>query len=245
MRCWEMVSRCGCLANYSIEDVMDICPISGEACSREKNFKLDEIVDGSHTPLNLCSGCANAYFNDKHLVSAPKEDKKCSCGSSLADIAKLAKLGCPKCLTTFGIMALAVIDKAQTETPVAKVDRIVAEKKNSLETFKKDLEVKLTQAIAAERYEDAAKFRDQLKTAKAICKEKDDLNKQLDEAVANGELQKAAEIKVFLVALAEGYLSQVTLASDPQPSATAARNSSQPSSLPQIADPTRLRAKFR
>lgn len=108
-------------------------------------------------------------------------NKKCqNCGQSYEDFIRTGLMGCPECYNTFADRLDLVLKKLQgsskylgrkvnSEAKKIKIDEkenkteennnIENEEKNKLE----ELNEKLKQAIKDERYEDAAKLRDEIK----------------------------------------------------------------------------------
>ena len=112
------------------------------------------------------------------------KDIKCeSCGISFDDIVNEGKLGCPKCYETFEDRLDPILKRIQgTNKHVGRLGKIGENKinikddnekenknenKNKSENKEKTklekLEENLKQAIKEERYEDAAKYRDEIK----------------------------------------------------------------------------------
>ena len=140
----------------------------------EANIRYTQIINGSRKELALCDECAaklgiekmsltmgfgnlfGDFFNDfaetaqlPELSISTAHCKKC--GLTLEDFVHTGKFGCEECY----------------DTPEQK------EYKENKEEFKEEtvdkkakLEQEMKQAIAEERYEDAAKIRDQLKEVK-------------------------------------------------------------------------------
>ena len=104
------------------------------------------------------------------------KDIKCkSCGISFDDIVNTGKLGCPECYETFESRLDPILKRIQgTNRHVGRLGKIgenkiniendnEKENKNKEESKLEKLEKNLKQAIKEERYEDAAKYRDEIK----------------------------------------------------------------------------------
>ncbi len=103
-------------------------------------------------------------------------DIKCkSCGISFDDIVNTGKLGCPDCYETFEDRLDPILKRIQgTNRHIGRLGKIEENKINiekeedkkeekKEETKLEKLEKDLKQAIKEERYEDAAKLRDEIK----------------------------------------------------------------------------------
>jgi protein arginine kinase activator len=105
----------------------NICPLTGQPCSKPKIYQITEIEDNkAKTVVSLCEDCFAIYVNQKPKVDekiakefvnevlsfvetivkeynpTPKLSKSCpKCGTSLHDISKKGKLGCIECWDWF------------------------------------------------------------------------------------------------------------------------------------------------
>ena len=130
------------------------------------------VINGKVTEEHLCPNCADNlnitsfYFPDvfssilgEKASIAPL--KRCEvCGSSFSDIKRCGKAGCSNCYTTFKDEILPTISlihgstkhiKEEIEDTKAEIDVLAAKKEE------------LKKAIIEERFEDAAKIRDEIK----------------------------------------------------------------------------------
>ena len=161
-----------------------------ERCKKNTaNTHLKSIVNGKLSEYNLCSSCAaelgygsllpNFSFNDIlggfiGSENNPSYEKKCPvCGSTFDDISKHGQVGCMNCYEVFfdrllpmiqrihgtsihkgkipGKKTLAVVP--QSETKLTQPELSAVEQKKLL----------LKNAIEEQRFEDAAKLRDEIK----------------------------------------------------------------------------------
>jgi protein arginine kinase activator len=85
-----------------------------------------------------------------------------TCGFKPNDFKKLGRFGCPQCYRTFEGMVTPMLDNMHKGTRhVGKVPHKAIERRTLLERIA-TLEADLASAIKAERYEDAARLRDEL-----------------------------------------------------------------------------------
>lgn len=162
---------------------MDNCPITGQPCPNDKNITVKQHVNGQFSSLNCCNQCfinqtniidkilnqclldtINNIVNELFLENKPQEknEKSCdNCGSTINDVCFTGKFGCHMCYETF-----------KEELKVILPQMHNGETKHIGKTPKscnlKQLEEKMSVAIKEERYEDAAKIRDQIKKLNEI-----------------------------------------------------------------------------
>lgn len=133
------------------------------------------IINGKVTEEHLCSDCAEKlnissfYFPDV-FSSILSENasltklKRCSvCGSSFSDIKRSGKAGCSNCYTTFKDEILPTISLIHGSTKHIKEETKEAKAEIDLLAVKNE---ELKKAIADERFEDAARLRDEIKSLK-------------------------------------------------------------------------------
>lgn len=125
--------------------------------------------DAHGNQLLMCDGCAN------HVTTGPTIHKMflpvllgtvlpaaqaCpSCRTTLSQLHHSSLLGCPDCYRYFREPLLATIQRLQGAT----AHRGRRPKAREKESRRKELQRQLEEAIAQERYEDAARLRDQLR----------------------------------------------------------------------------------
>ena len=109
-------------------------------------------------------------FEDFPMLFNEVKDITCkSCGLSFDDIVNNGRLGCPDCYDTFESRLDPILKRMQGEIPEKKVNvkKPVAKKakepKKDEESKIEKLEKDLKEAVKEERYEDAAKIRDEIK----------------------------------------------------------------------------------
>lgn len=150
----------------------------------EATVKFVQIENNNKTELHLCQSCAQGYasfspgFNLQNLLSSMFQqvafgqkfgqvytDKKCpTCGRGIVDIQKTGRLGCGSCYEVFQDELKPVLRRlhgSNTHTgkaplrahPTVQVTRQIA-----------DLRRKLEECVRLENYEQAAIYRDELRT---------------------------------------------------------------------------------
>lgn len=157
-----------------VKKEMHLC----EECSRK--LGITEKVDFRISSLNF-SNFFGSFFEDfstpefMPLLNEIKQLKCDSCGSTFEDIVNTGKYGCPNCYDIFEDRMDPILKKLQganrhngrlgkisdnkvkfDTNDISKVDKKSQNKLESLQT-------NLKQAIKEERYEDAAKIRDEIK----------------------------------------------------------------------------------
>ena len=148
-----------------------------EKCGkRNATVMYTQIVNGKKSSLNICSQCAageSLFDNFGSLLSfGTRPDTAVGvcpcCGMTLAEFTRKGRMGCGKCYDTFRRQAKAMLQKIHG-TPVHKVEKeqakkpeekVAAKEKSELEILKD----KLQAAIAEEKYEEAAKLRDEIRS---------------------------------------------------------------------------------
>lgn len=169
------------------------CPMNGKSCNKPKNIHISSNTNGEVSEFDCCQECGgnpsfmlvplglmsllspmvvpaiSVLLNNFAKLNAMDRDQtvRCVCGTSIQDIKNSGRAGCPSCYTTFkdefsGVMprmhAGGVCHKGKTP-------------KNNIQL----LNNKMAEAVADERYEDAAKFRDQIKVLKQQTFQRNDL----------------------------------------------------------------------
>jgi len=154
----------------------------------EAKVHLTQMVEGKVKKVDLCEDCAKAKGVDDptgfsladlllglgasqeiaQTAAAPTgTELACPvCGFTQADFKKSGRLGCAECYKTFaeGLDGLLkTMHKGTRHT--GKVPRATGQLRDAGERIKA-LQKRLEQAIAAERYEEAARLRDEIKGLK-------------------------------------------------------------------------------
>ena len=159
-----------------------LCELCGQ---REATLKIKRIINNEISEIHICADCmkkqfsGNSYFDVSFFINQlinllgyggekKNADIECpSCGMKFGEFSKTGKLGCDKCYTSFAPMLDPLIrkihgceryeaDKPSDEPPAH------TEKDEKL----RELQEKLDMAVKAEKYEDACRFRDEIKAVK-------------------------------------------------------------------------------
>lgn len=107
------------------------------------------------------------------MIDTVKDIKCKSCGNTFEDILNTGKFGCANCYDTFESRLDPIIRKIQGSTKhVGRLGKVTEHKVNSNPANKtkkqepknklEELKEKLKKAVQEEKYEDAAKFRDEI-----------------------------------------------------------------------------------
>ncbi len=167
----------GCLNFYAMK-----C----QFCENEANVFYTQVIDGKSKKMNLCDSCAeeqgvtsleefkiaDVLINDEAPKSSPSEDPtadtsanvgECTnCGFTLDDLRKVGRLGCSHCYEHFGTEVKSMLKSMHRGTqhkgkmPVGMIAAM--KEKRDLQKLKTAMD----RAIADEKYEEAAKLRDEL-----------------------------------------------------------------------------------
>ena len=145
-----------------------------EKCGKNNASVLyTQIVNGKKSSINLCSACASGesiFDNFGSLLSfgSRTESRQSTCpvcGMTLAEFTRKGRMGCGKCYDTFRAQAKSMLQKihgtsvhteVKTEAPAPEIKK---EEKSELDILKD----KLKEAINSEKYEEAAKIRDEIR----------------------------------------------------------------------------------
>ena len=118
---------------------------------------------GMPDPAKIIEPEEPSQISAKSLMMSPptvvQSEQRCAaCGFSSEDLRKTGRLGCPECYGVFvDVLADVLNDCQKNSVHVGKVPFSMGK------VHRKRLEEQLNKAIAAERFEDAAVLRDQLK----------------------------------------------------------------------------------
>ena len=143
-------------------------PLKCDLCDKQATVHLTQIVNNKVHKVDLCESCAQAKgvtdpsgfsLADLLLKASLNPEPSSSaglrceqCGFVPEDYKKTGRLGCPHCYEALS----GLIDPMLENMP----ERALARKE--LQDRLQTLESNLQTAIDAERYEDAAKFRDEI-----------------------------------------------------------------------------------
>jgi protein arginine kinase activator len=153
-----------------------------DVCKSQKaNVFLTQIVEGKMQKVNMCESCSKEKgvadptgfaladmllgLGAAQTVEGPRADScKCAvCGFTQTEFKKTGRLGCSGCYTTF----------AESLAPMLRgmhkgVEHVGKVPERQMRALRKEQEIKaclqeMRQAIAAERYEEAAALRDRIR----------------------------------------------------------------------------------
>jgi protein arginine kinase activator len=147
-----------------------------DLCSKPATVHLTQIVNSKMHKVDLCETCAQAkgvtdpngfsladLLLKASLNPTPTGDVCCeACGFTQHDFKKTGRLGCPACYDHFTAILEPMLDtmhKGVVHT--GKVPQRALARRSLYERLTQ-LETELDQAIKAERYEDAARYRDEI-----------------------------------------------------------------------------------
>jgi len=156
-------------------------PLKCDFCGKPATVHLTQIVNNKIHKVDLCEECAQAKgvtdpsgfsFADLLLKSSlnpepPADVVRCEqCGFTQTDFKKHGRFGCPACYEVFKEVFVPMLSNMHKGTVhIGKVPQRALEQK-SLYGRLTQLQVELDQAIKAERYEDAARYRDEIHQVK-------------------------------------------------------------------------------
>lgn len=156
-------------------------PLKCDFCSKPATVHLTQIVDNKVHKVDLCEECARSkgvtdpsgFSLADLLMKASLNPEpaavgvRCEqCGFTQGDFKKQGRFGCPACYDAFRGLIDPMLDgmhKGTTHT--GKVPQKAVARKGLYERLTK-LELDLTDAIKSERYEEAARYRDQIAQVK-------------------------------------------------------------------------------
>tara|TARA_Y100000588_G_scaffold5589_1_gene6730 strand:+ start:2029 stop:2541 length:513 start_codon:yes stop_codon:yes gene_type:complete len=153
--------------------------INCDICSKLATVHLTQIVNGKIHKIDLCETCAKekgvtdpngfsladllASGVENEELEAVHKDLVCeNCGFTSEDYKKLGRLGCPRCYENLAPMIapmLGHMHKGVSHLGKNPENTLIREASRQKEN---DIKTQLQLAIEEERYEDAAKLRDQL-----------------------------------------------------------------------------------
>lgn len=159
-------------------------PLKCDLCSKPATVHLTQIVNNKVHKIDLCEECAQAKgvtdpsgFSLADLLlkaslnpePANLSTVRCEqCGFTPNDFKKLGRFGCPACYQTFTALIEPMLDSMHKGTAhTGKVPQ-KALARRSLHERLSQLETDLTAAIKSERYEDAARCRDEITRVKQL-----------------------------------------------------------------------------
>ena len=156
-------------------------PLKCDLCAKPATVHLTQIVNSKIHKVDLCEACAQAkgvtdpsgFSLADLLIKAslnpePSGDVRCeSCGFTSQDFKKTGRLGCPACYQHFRGLLEPMLDTMHKGSEhTGKVPRRALARRSLYERLSQ-LETNLDQAIKAERFEDAARYRDEINEVKS------------------------------------------------------------------------------
>lgn len=155
-----------------------------EKCGQnEANIVFTKVVDGEKTVQNLCQSCMQgeektftshfaglipSFVNLGNLfhdvqVSCPQEIKCEKCGMTWSGFQKSGEFGCADCYNTFRAQLMPVLKRVHGNAKHAgKIPRSASEAAKQRGRIAA-LRGQLNEAVNAEKFEEAAKLRDELR----------------------------------------------------------------------------------
>lgn len=156
-------------------------------CGKPATVHLTQIVNNKVHKVDLCEECAQAKgvtdpsgFSLADLLLKASLDPepqaevvRCEqCGFTQVNFKKEGRLGCPACYEAFkGVLDPMLSNMHKGTAHVGKVPQRALQRKSLYDRLTQ-LEGDLDQAIKSERYEDAARFRDEIHQVKQAFGEK-------------------------------------------------------------------------
>lgn len=156
-------------------------PLKCDLCAKPATVHLTQIVNSKIHKVDLCEACAQAkgvtdpsgFSLADLLIKAslnpePSGAVRCeSCGFTSQDFKKTGRLGCPACYQHFRGLLEPMLDTMHKGSEhTGKVPRRALARRSLYERLSQ-LETNLDQAIKAERFEDAARYRDEINEVKS------------------------------------------------------------------------------
>lgn len=156
-------------------------PLKCDLCPKPATVHLTQIVNNKVHKVDLCEECAQAKgvtdpsgfsladlllkasLNPEPVAAGVRCEQ---CGFTQADFKKHGRFGCPHCYETFrGVVEPMLEGMHKGSAHTGKVPRRAIARRSLYERLTK-LELDLTEAIKSERYEDAARCRDEINQVK-------------------------------------------------------------------------------
>src|SRR5580693_2795704 len=156
-------------------------PLKCDLCAKPATVHLTQIVNNKVHKVDLCEECAQtkgvtdpsgfsladlllkASLNPEPNAGAIRCEQ---CGFTQTDFRKQGRFGCPACYDAFrGLLAPMLDGMHKGVTHSGKIPRAAVQRKSLYARLTK-LEKDLTEAIKSERYEEAARCRDEINQVK-------------------------------------------------------------------------------
>lgn len=152
-------------------------------CNKNANVHLTQIINNKIHKIDLCESCAqkkgvtdpegfslaDLFAKPLAVVTSDKVQLCCpTCGLSTVDFRRSGRLGCADCYDVFKPLLLPMLEDMHEGTShKGKIPRITLSRQSSQLQLKK-LQDFLAKAVAEEAYEEAAKYRDQIKALQDV-----------------------------------------------------------------------------
>ncbi len=148
-----------------------------DVCENEATVFLTQIINGQMTTVNLCDACSKAkgvtdetgFGLAEAFLSQPTPASDSAavckaCGFTAAQLKKIGRMGCPECYSAFrdGLDGLLKAMHKGTRH-IGKTPRIIASE-GHLRGNLSQLREELAHAVRDERYEDAARLKNEIAT---------------------------------------------------------------------------------
>ena len=154
---------------------------------KEATVHLTQIAGDKMQKVDLCEECAKTKgvndptgFSLADLLVKPSLNPETAtpgvrceqCGFTQADFKRLGRLGCPVCYETFKDVLGPMLESIHKGTThLGKIPHTALNRKSLHDRLNK-LELDLNEAIKTERYEEAARYRDEISRVKQSVPEK-------------------------------------------------------------------------
>jgi protein arginine kinase activator len=158
-------------------------PIKCSLCGKPATVHLTQIINSKIHKVDLCEECAkakgvtdpNGFSLADLLIKGALNNSETetsdglvcpACGFTQQDFKKVGRFGCPECYKTFRPILLPMLGGMHKgPAHIGKVPRHALDRRSIYERLTK-LEMELDLAIKSERYEDAARYRDEIRQIK-------------------------------------------------------------------------------
>lgn len=152
-------------------------------CNKEASVHLTQIINNKVHKVDLCESCAQKKgvtdpegFSLTELLSkasqtieSGEQQLMCpSCGMETSDFRRTGRLGCANCYDVFKQILLPVLEDMHTGVfHKGKVPTVALNRQSNQQRLRK-LQSSLAHAVAEEAYEEAARFRDEIKAIQNV-----------------------------------------------------------------------------
>lgn len=140
------------------------CPVTGKNCLKYKGFNMEGKL--------VCEDCLH---KKPEAIKSVVEILCSSCGTSLADVAKGGKLGCPSCYDSFSETMPYIIGSLQGgDSGMKHFGRIPKgflmnmAKSTSLEEIREEITMRMKSASIEEKYSEASRMKAKLDELEAM-----------------------------------------------------------------------------